>query len=78
MTTTDSNLWGGGSGHTYNFTRRPDGTTDLDAVVVRDGKNIKGRALGFVLAIFGERVLGRELAKTVKAIEARNGASPTR
>ena len=78
MTTTDSNLWGGGSGHTYTFTRRPDGTTDLDAVVVRDGKNIKGRALGFVLAIFGERVLGRELAKTVKAIEARNGASPTR
>ena len=75
MTTTDSNLWGGGSGHTYTFTRRPDGTTDLDAVVVRDGKNIKGRVLGFVLAIFGERVLGRELAKTVKASEARNDGS---
>ena len=75
MTTTDSNLWGGGSGHTYTFTRRPDGTTDLDAVVVRDGKNLKGRLLGFVLRIFGERVLGKELEKTVKAIEARNGAA---
>ncbi len=79
MTTTDSNLWGGGSGHTYTFTRRPDGTTDLDAVVVREGKNIKGRALGFVLGIFGERVLGSALAKTVKAIEARNdGAKAAR
>ncbi|MFD9668423.1 hypothetical protein ACFWAY_43710, partial [Rhodococcus sp. NPDC059968] len=44
MTTTDSNLWGGNSGHTYTLTPRPDGTTDVDAVVVRDGKNLKGRA----------------------------------
>jgi len=72
MTTTDSNLWEGASGHTYTFTRRPNGTTDLDAVVVRDGKNLKGKLLGFVLRFFGERVLGRELEKTVKAIEARN------
>jgi len=75
MTTTDSNLWGGASGHTYNFTRRPDGTTELDAIVVRDGKNLKGHLLGFVLGFFGERVLGKELARTVKAIEARNGAA---
>jgi hypothetical protein len=71
MTTTDSNTWGGASGHTYTFTRRPDGKTDLDAVVVRDGKNLKGWLLGLVLGIFGERVLGKELAKTAKAIEAR-------
>jgi len=72
MTTIDSNLWGGASGHTYTFTRRPNGTTDLNAVVVRDGKNLKGKLLAFVLRFFGERVLGRELEKTVKAIEARN------
>src|SRR3954453_14180428 len=35
MTTTDSNLWGGASGHTYTFTRQSDGTTDVDVVVVR-------------------------------------------
>jgi hypothetical protein len=75
LTTTDSNVWGGASGHTYTFTRRPDGTTDLDAVVVRDGKNLKGHLLGFVLGIFGQRVLGKELEKTVKAIEARNDNS---
>jgi hypothetical protein len=75
MTTTDSNLWGGGSGHAYGFTPQPNGTTDLDVVVVREGKNIKGRALAIVLPIFGKRVLGRELGKTVKAIEARNDGS---
>ena len=72
MTTTDSNTRGGDSGHTYTFTRQPDGTTELDAVVVREGKSLKGRALGVVLAIFGKRVLGGALEKTVKAVEARN------
>ena len=75
MKTTDSNAWGGDSGHTYTFTRQPDGTTEVDVVVVRDGKNLKGRALGVVLAIFGKRVLGKELGKTVRAVEARNDGS---
>src|SRR5262245_61292824 len=78
MTTKDSNLWGGSSGHTYTFTRRPDGTTDLDAIVVRDGKNIRGHLLGFVLGFFGERVLGKELEKTTRAIEARNAEGAMR
>ncbi|NBH04885.1 hypothetical protein [Amycolatopsis sp. SID8362] len=71
MTTTDSNTWGGASGHTYTFTRLPDGTTRVDAVVVREGKNFKGRLLGGLLGLLGKRVLGGELAKTAKAIEAR-------
>src|ERR1700740_1447911 len=53
MTTTDSNVWGGASGHTYTFTRRPDGKTDLDAVVVREGKNLKGWMLGLWLGARG-------------------------
>jgi hypothetical protein len=77
LTTTDSNVWGGNSGHTYTFTQQPDGTTDLDVVVVREGKNFKGRALAIVVAIIGKRILEKQLGKTVKAIEARNdGASP--
>jgi hypothetical protein len=75
MTTTDSNFWGNGSGHTYTFTRRPDGTTDLDAVVVRNGKNFKGRALGFVLGTIGKGVLEKALENSVKAIEARNNTA---
>jgi hypothetical protein len=72
MTTVDSNTWGGASSHTYTLTPKPDGTTDVDVVVVRDGKNFKGRAIGFVLKAAGRRVLGKGLAKTAQAIEARN------
>src|SRR6478736_2050194 len=72
MTTTDSNVWGGRSGHTYTFTRQPNGTTVVDVVVVREGKNLKGRVLGVVVGIGGKRVLGKAFAKTIKAIEARN------
>jgi len=70
MTTTDSNLFGGRSGHTYTLTRRPDGKTDVDVVVVREGKNLKGRMLAIVLGAGGKLVLSKALAKTVKAIEA--------
>ena len=75
LTTTDSNVWGGASGHTYDFTRRPDGTTDIDVIVVRDGKNLKGRLLGFVLGTIGKGVLEKAFVNSVKAIEARNGAA---
>jgi hypothetical protein len=72
MKTTDSNVWGGGSGHTYALTRQPSGTTEVDVVVVREGKNAKGRVLEVAVGIIGKRFLGRALAKTAKAIEARN------
>ena len=71
MTTTDSNLWGGRSGHTYNLTPQPDGTTDVDVVVVREGKNLKGKLFALALPAVGQLVLGKALATTVKAIEAR-------
>ena len=77
LTTTDSNTWGGASGWTYNFTRRPDGTTDIDVTVVRDGKNLKGRLLGFVVGTVGKGALEKAFANSVRALEARNGvASP--
>ncbi|HZD98686.1 MAG TPA: hypothetical protein VE132_11075 [Micromonosporaceae bacterium] len=76
MKTVDSNTWGGASGHTYTFTRQPNGTTDVDVVVVREGKNIKGRVLGIFVGAVGKRSLDGVLRKTIKAIEARNyGAS---
>jgi hypothetical protein len=74
LTTSDSNVWGGASGHTYTFTRRPNGTTDIDVVVVRDGKNLKGWILGLVLGTIGRGVLERAFENSVKAIEIRNGA----
>ena len=77
LTVTDSNTWGGASGYTYTFTRRPDGTTEVQVVNVREGKNVKGRVLAIVLATVGKNVLVKEFDKTIKAIEARNsGAAP--
>ena len=77
LTTTDSNVWGGASGHTYTFTRRPDGTADIDVVVVRDGKNVRGWLLGLVLGTVGKRVLERAFENSVKAVEMRNGMAST-
>ena len=75
LTTTVSNTWGGASGHTYNFTRRPDGLTDIDVVVVRDGKTFNGWLLGLVIGTTGQGVLKKAFANSVKAIEARNGVA---
>lgn len=75
MTTTDSNLWGGRSGHTYRFTPRPDGKTDVDVVVVREGKNVTGRALGAVVGSVGRGVLRNAFRRTMEAVEARNSGT---
>jgi hypothetical protein len=76
LKTTDSNAWGGNSSHTYDLEQKPDGTTDIDYVVVRDGKNLKGRFLGVVLGSVGKGRLESAFDDAVKAIEGRNnGAS---
>jgi hypothetical protein len=75
LKTTDSNVWGGASGHTYTFTRRADGKTDIDVIVVRDGKNFKGWLLGLVLRTIGRHVLKSAFDNSVKAIEARSSSS---
>jgi hypothetical protein len=42
-------------------------------LVVREGKNLRGRLLGFLLKTIAKRVLKRAFENSVKAIEARNG-----
>ncbi|MES1174818.1 MAG: hypothetical protein ABUL62_10875 [Myxococcales bacterium] len=75
LTTTDSNIWADGPSHTYTFKRLPNGTTEIHYVVVREGKNLRGRLLGFVLGSIGSGVLPKAFEKTVRAIEARNAGS---
>ena len=77
LTTTDSNLWGGHSGHTYTFKQRADGKTDVDVVIVREGKNLKGRSLAALLGTGGKRVLEKGFEKTLHAIETRGNGAPT-
>ena len=75
LTTTDSNMFGGASGYTYTLTRPSDGMTNVDVVIVREGKNLKGKVLAGVLGTVGKRSLGKAFATSVKAIQARSGAS---
>ena len=75
LTTTDSNVWGGASGHIYTFTRQPKGMTDIDVVVIRDGKNLAGWLLGFILGTIGRRALEKAFENSVKAIEVRNSTA---
>lgn len=70
--TTDSNIWGGHSGHTYQFSRTAAGTTEISYVVVRQGKNFKGHFLGFVLGTIGKGKLRKAFLNSVKAVEARD------
>ncbi|AGB22058.1 hypothetical protein Mycsm_01663 [Mycobacterium sp. JS623] len=74
LTTTDSNVFGGASGYTYTMTRQPNGKTDVDVVIVREGKNLKGRVLSGVLGTVGKGSLRKAFVKSVKAIEARGAA----
>ena len=77
LTTTDSNVWGGASGFTYTFKSAPDGRTDVDVVIVREGKNTKGRLLAFVLRTVGRGIPEKAFTNSIKAIEARtNGEQP--
>jgi hypothetical protein len=75
LTTTDSNTWGGASGYVYTFPRQPNGTTDIDVVIVREGKNLKGEVLGLVLGTIGRSVLKKAFENSVKVIEARNNGA---
>ena len=47
------------------------GLTDVDVIIVREGKNLKGRVLSGVLGTIGKRSLGKAFTNSVKAIEAR-------
>ncbi|MCW2522221.1 MAG: hypothetical protein JWO63_556 [Frankiales bacterium] len=78
LTTTDSNTWGGRSGYTYTFTPSPGGATDVHVVIVREGKNLKGRTLALVVGSVGKGVLKKSFVNSVRAIEARNNQAPQR
>jgi hypothetical protein len=46
--------------------------TDVDLVVVREGRNLKGKLLAIFLGSLGKGSLEKAFANSVKAIEARN------
>ena len=46
LTTTDSNVWGGASGHTYTFTRHPNSTPTLTWSSYATGRTSRDVCLG--------------------------------
>ena len=64
--------WAARSGYTYTLTPQPSGKTDVDVVIVREGKNLKGRVLSGVLGTVGKDSLGKAFTNSVKAIEGRS------
>ena len=50
----------------------------MDVVIVREGKNVKGRLLAVVLGTIGKGVLRKAFVHSVKAIEARSDAESRR
>jgi hypothetical protein len=75
LTTTDSSTWADGPSHIYTLKRLPDGATDIDYEVVRNGRNLKGRFFGIVLATVGKGRLKGAFDRFVKAVDARNEVS---
>jgi hypothetical protein len=73
LTTTDSNMWGGKSGHRYTLTQA-DGATSVHAVIVRDPISTKGRVLAAMLTVLGTSFIRKSLRSTLRAIEARNAS----
>jgi hypothetical protein len=78
LTTIDSNAWGRNSGHTYDLTRGPGGTTEINYVVIREGKNLRGWFFGLVLGSVGKSVLVNAFNNSVKAIDARVATGPSK
>ena len=76
LKTTDSNTWGRASGYTYTFKPLPQGKTEVDVDIVREGKNVKGKALALVLGTVGKGVLAKAFDQSITAIEARNNGVP--
>ncbi len=45
------------------------GGTDIDLVVVRKGRSVRGRFSAALMAVTGKPILGRDLRKSLRAIE---------
>ena len=65
-TTTDSNVWGPGSGWEYRLTRGGTGTR-IEVTVTRHGKGVKGRLIGALFPLIGKSYVTRSLSGPLKA-----------
>ena len=65
-TTTDSNVWGPGSGWVYRLNPNGTGTT-IDVTLTRHGKGLKGKLIGALLPVVGKSAVTKALAGPLQA-----------
>jgi hypothetical protein len=65
-TTTDSNVWGPGSGWEYRLTPSGSGT-QVVVTLTRHGKGVKGKLIAGLLPLIGKSFLRRSLAGPLRA-----------
>lgn len=63
--TTDSNLWGPGSGWDYKLTPQNGGTL-VDVTVQRNGKGVKGKLIGALLPLLGKKMISSGISGALK------------
>jgi hypothetical protein len=72
-TTLDSNTWGPGSRWDYELRPAGGGGTDVDVRVTRNGRGLRGRLLGAVVALVGGRRLRSDLERVLARAAAASG-----
>jgi hypothetical protein len=68
--TLDSNLWGPGSGWSYQLTPAAEGT-EVQVRLTRAGKSFVGRLVGALIPIAGAPTLSRQLRSVLQKAESR-------
>jgi hypothetical protein len=69
--TLESNTWGPGSRWVYQLQPAATGGTDIDVKVVRLGLGVKGRLVAAAIALFGSRILRRDMEKVLARLPRR-------
>ena len=68
--TVDSNLWAPGSGWRYELTPAAGGT-DVQVMLTRVPKTLRGRLIGAFIPIAGARTLGKQFRSVLREAESR-------
>ena len=68
--TLESNLWGPGSGWRYQLTAA-DGGTDVQVILTRVGRSLRGKLVGALIPMAGARTLGKQFQSVLRKAESR-------
>jgi len=72
----DSNTFKPGSFWLYEVTPGPGGGSHVHMEFDRRPRNLKGRIVGAVLELFGDKVYAKQLSETLRRLEASSDAPP--